>query len=253
MTVRSFEFRQVTKTFDASTAVADLTFGIVAGSHTALLGPSGCGKTTALRLLAGLETPTAGEVRLDGAVVSADGRVLVPPHNRHLTMVFQDLALWPNLTVAENVSLGLAGLRLPRATAASRAREALELCRIPELSRRRPGELSGGQQQRAALARAIAPRPAFIILDEPFTGLDLVLKSQLSGELLALAARWDITLVMVTHDPSDALAMCRTALVLQAGRLLESGDLRRLIDTSDVELFRVFRDGLSRTTSSPPA
>src|SRR5262249_12266433 len=221
--------------------LAAVSFTIAAGTHTALLGPSGCGKSTALRLLAGLDSPSAGQVLLDGQVVSRPAQVVLPPHRRGVALVFQDLALWPNLSVLDNVLLGLAGARLARAEAGERAREALALCHIKELVRRKPGQLSGGQQQRVALARAVAVRPVFLLLDEPFAGLDLVTKTRLLGEINALAAERKLTLVLVTHDPWEATTLCRSALVLGGGRVEESGAFAEVLRAPQSELLRVFR------------
>jgi ABC-type Fe3+/spermidine/putrescine transport system ATPase subunit len=144
---------------------------IISGGGLAIIAPSGCGKSTALRLLAGLEAPSSGEILLDGRVISKPCHIVVPPRQRGITMVFQDLALWPNLTVLDNVLLGLASERLTRIEARRRADEALSVCKI-DLATRKPGNISGGQQQRVALARALAGKPRFLFLDEPFSGLD---------------------------------------------------------------------------------
>ncbi len=165
-----FEFRSVSKTYDGRTILAEVSFIIPTGEHTAILGPSGCGKSTALRLLAGLEAPSAGQVLLDGCIVSQPNTVLQPPHLRGVAMVFQDLALWPNLSVMDNVLLGLSGVGLTKQEARTRASEALALCAIESLAKRKPGTISGGEQQRAALARAIAGRPSYLLLDEPPVG-----------------------------------------------------------------------------------
>ncbi len=237
-----FELRSVSKRYDGSDALSDVSFTLAAGDHTALLGPSGSGKSTALRLLAGLEAPDAGAVLLDGSVASKTGRIILPPHRRGVALVFQDLALWPNLSVSDNVLLGLAGLRLSRHDARARAAEALSLCGIESLSSRKPGQISGGQQQRVALARAVAVRPAFLLLDEPFVGLDLILKARLLAEVAALASRQDLTLLLVTHDPGEAVALCRSAVVLDHGRVVEAGVLGDLLRAPRSELLRVFRE-----------
>ncbi len=247
MTLSRFEFRSVTKTYEGRDALSAVSFSLAAGEHTALLGPSGSGKTTALRLLAGLEAPDRGEVMLNSEVVSTSGRIILPAHRRGIALVFQDLALWPNLSVRDNVLLGLAGLGLARSEARARAEEALTLCGIEELAGRRPGRISGGQQQRVALARAIAVRPAFLLLDEPFAGLDLVLKARLLEEIAGLATRQSLTLLLVTHDPSDALTLCRFAIVLDEGRVAEAGCLADLLRAPRSELLRVFREHLQRT------
>ncbi len=248
-----FEFRRVTKRFGDQTAVTDLSFHLPPGRHTAILGPSGCGKTTALRLLAGLDAPTTGEVLLDGEVISDSRGVHLPPHRRRLTLVFQDLALWPNLTVLENVRLGLSGSGLDKRESKSQARAALDLCGVGDLAGRRPSELSGGQQQRVALARAIAPKPEYILLDEPFAALDLVIKARLVDELRRLADKREVTLLLVSHDPSDAASLCPWACVLDEGRLNEAGPLADLLNNPCSRLLRLFRErlllGLPGTTT----
>lgn len=246
-----FEFRAVTKRFGDVTAVSGLSLHLLHGRHTAILGPSGCGKSTVLRLLAGLEAPTSGEVLVDGEVISDSGGVHLPPHRRRLTLVFQDLALWPNLTALGNVRLGLNGSALSRRESKSRARAALELCAVGDLAERRPSELSGGQQQRVALARAVAPKPDFILLDEPFAALDLVLKARLTDELRRLADAQRVTFVLVSHDPSDAIALCRWACVLDGGRLGEAGPLENLLKEPRSALLRLFRERLSPRDAAP--
>ena len=217
-------------------AVLDADLTIVPGAHTALLGPSGCGKSTVLRLLAGLEAPSAGHVKLDDVTLSAPGRVLVPPHRRGVSMVFQDLALWPNLTAAQNVALGL-GI----APDAAPVRDALTACEIGALSDRRPGVLSGGEQQRVALARAIAAEPAFLFLDEPFAGLDLITKETLLERITALRDARGFTVVLVSHDPDEVHALCDHAVVMDGGRVLARGTLTELLEDPPSELVRRFR------------
>jgi ABC-type Fe3+/spermidine/putrescine transport system ATPase subunit len=236
-----FEFRSVSKTYDGRTILAEVSFIIPTGEHTAILGPSGCGKSTALRLLAGLEAPSAGQVLLDGCIVSQPNTVLQPPHLRGVAMVFQDLALWPNLSVMDNVLLGLSGVGLTKQEARTRASEALALCAIESLAQRKPGTISGGEQQRAALARAIAGRPSYLLLDEPFSGLDLITKAKLLGEIAVLAAERRVTLLLVTHDPLEATTLCRFAIVLNNGRIEESGILADLLRTSQSQMLKIFR------------
>jgi iron(III) transport system ATP-binding protein len=241
MTGSHFEFRAVSQRYAGHAALVGVSFAVSAGEHTALLGRSGSGKSTALRLLAGLELPSEGHVLLDGQVVSEPRRVVLPPHRRGVAMVFQDLALWPNLTVLENVLLGLAAARLSRQQARVRAREALTLYGIDALANRKPGQLSGGEQQRVALARATAPRPQFLLLDEPFSGLDLVLKTRLLKEIAALADEQQLTVLLVSHDPLDAVTLCRSAVVLEEGRVTEAGALADLLNAPRSELLRTFQ------------
>ncbi|HKH43317.1 MAG TPA: ATP-binding cassette domain-containing protein [Thermoanaerobaculia bacterium] len=242
------ELRAVTKSYGGNLtlmrALRRVSFAVPVGEHTSLLGPSGSGKSTLLRLLAGLEAPDEGEVWMGGALVSAAGRIDLPPHRRGIAMVFQDLALWPNLSVLDNVLLGLSGARLPRIERIDRARQALALCSIEDLADRRPETLSGGQQQRVALARALALEPRLLLLDEPFSGLDLVVKARLIEEVHRLAEERGFTVLLVSHDPLEATPLCRAAVVLQAGEIEEAGPLAALLREPRSELLRAFRDQL---------
>jgi len=238
------ELRAVSKYYDGDFALWQVSVTVPWGEHTALLGPSGSGKSTALRLLAGLEAPTEGEVWIDGELASGAGREQVPPHRRGIAMVFQDLALWPGLSVLDNVLLGLSGAGLPRAERRERARWALSLCSIEDLAGRRPETLSGGQQQRVALARALAPEPRLLLLDEPFSGLDLVVKARLIDEVRRLAEERRLTVLLVSHDPLEATPLCRAAVVLREGEVEESGPLAALLEAPRSELLRAFKEQL---------
>jgi len=225
-----FEVRSLSKSYGTTRALCEVSFAVTAGEHLAILGPSGSGKSTTLRLLAGLEAPDAGLVLLNDVPVSEPGRILLAPHRRGISLVFQDLALWPNLSAHANVMMGLSGLALSRPAALARTQEALSLCRIEDLADRKPAAMSGGQQQRVALARAVAVRPAFLLMDEPYAGLDLVLKSRLLPEVRELAALQEMTVILVTHDPWEAMSLCRSAVVLDQGRIVEAGPLTDLLD-----------------------
>lgn len=244
MNASQFAFRSVSKLYDKHLVLDEVSFTIPAGEHTAILGRSGCGKSTVLRLLAGLETPSAGQVLLDEAVVAEPHRILRPPHLRGVAMVFQDLALWPNLSVLDNVLLGLSGTRLRNEEARTRAREALALCAIEWLAHRKPGILSGGEQQRVALARALAVQPSFLLLDEPFAGLDLVTKAKLLEEIAALAAAQHLTIILVTHDPYEGTTLCRSALLLESSHVEESGTWEEILSNPRSEMLRAFRGHL---------
>jgi ABC-type Fe3+/spermidine/putrescine transport system ATPase subunit len=237
-----FQFCSVSKVYDGHSALSEVSFTVNAGEHTAILGSSGCGKTTALRLLAGLEAPSHGQVLLDGKVISEPNRVLMPPLLRGIAMVFQDLALWPNLTVMGNVLLGLSGAKLARREARARAAESLTLCGIAALAHRRPAQLSGGQQQRVALARAIAARPRLLVLDEPFSSVDITTTARLLEEIRSLAAQQKLTIVLVSHDPQEAIAICQTAVVLEDGHVQESGPLGDLLRDPHSQMLKTFRD-----------
>ena len=195
------------------------------GEYFALLGPSGCGKTTLLRLLAGLDAPDAGEIRLDGRPATD-----LPAHRRPVNTVFQSYALFPHLTVWDNVAFGLRMKRVPAAELKRRVAQALELTQIRDLADRHPARLSGGQKQRVALARAVVNEPAVLLLDEPLGALDLALRRQLQGELKALQRRLGITFIHVTHDQEEALALSDRVGVLRAGRLEQVGPPRALYE-----------------------
>lgn len=245
MKASRFEFLHVSKSYEGHTALNDASFALVSGEHAAIIGQSGCGKSTTLRLLAGLEAPSVGKILMDGEVVSEANSILKQPHLRGVAMVFQDLALWPNLSVMDNVLLGLSGQRLTKHEARRRASEALKLCGIELLASRKPGTISGGQQQRVAVARAIAVRPDLLLLDEPFSDLDLVTKMKLLHEISALATDQKLTIILVTHDPMEATIMCRRAVVLVEGQIEEAGALADLLKAPQSEMLKVFRDSSS--------
>jgi iron(III) transport system ATP-binding protein len=199
------EMREVSKTYNSRTAVDGFSMSVERGERVALVGPSGCGKTTVLRLLAGLEVPTSGVINIDGALVAEHGRNVVEPERRHIGMVFQDLALWPNMTVLEHLEFALRYDRRNKLTdKPGRIRNVLEMVRMGDRARARPGELSGGEQQRVALARALVANPTIVLMDEPLTSLDLDLKLHLRREILRLHAKLSFALVYVTHDAEEA-------------------------------------------------
>jgi iron(III) transport system ATP-binding protein len=201
---------------DQPPAVHDLSLSVCEGEIVALLGPSGCGKTTTLRLIAGFETPDAGTVRLRGEVVAGEGR-LVPPEARGVGLVFQDYALFPHLSVHENVAFGLA--RLERTRRRARVGDVLDLVGLSDFGGRYPHELSGGQQQRVAVARALAPAPALLLLDEPFSNLDADLRSQMRDDVEGILRHTGTTAVFVTHDQDEAFTLADRVGVLHRGRI----------------------------------
>lgn len=240
-----FELRSVSKKYDAAVSVlSHISFAIGPRQNIAILGPSGCGKSTILRLMAGLEPPTEGQILLNDAIASEEGRVLLPPYRRGIAMVFQDLALWPNLSVLDNVLLGIASQSLSKQEAHSRAIAALSLCRIEQLATRKPARISGGQQQRVALSRALASRPLFLFLDEPFSGLDLITKMELLSDISRLTKTEEVTLVLVSHDPMEATALCQSAVVLNQGRIEEIGNFNTLLSEPKSAILRVFKEQL---------
>ena len=204
--------------FDDVDAVSDLTIEVYEGELLAILGPSGCGKTTSLRLIAGFEAPTAGTLEVAGRFV-AGNRQFIPPEQRGVGMVFQDYALFPHMSVLENVEYGLRGFRDKRPLAMA----ALETTGLTALADRRVHELSGGEQQRVALARAMAPRPKLLLLDEPFSNLDLSLRAQVREELRDIVRETGITTILVTHDQEEALSIADRVAFMARGRIVQVG------------------------------
>jgi spermidine/putrescine transport system ATP-binding protein len=221
------EFRAATKRYGAVLAADALSFGIRRGEFLSFLGPSGCGKTTALRMLAGFEVPTSGEVLLDGARVNE-----VPAYCRPVNMVFQHYALFPHLCVADNIAYGLRQRR-PRPDKAGVARKvdrALDMVRLSGFGQRRIWEMSGGQQQRVALARAIVNEPKLLLLDEPLAALDRKLRREMQIELQTLQRQLGITFVLVTHDQEEALSMSDRFCIMRGGKIVQSGSPHALYD-----------------------
>jgi spermidine/putrescine transport system ATP-binding protein len=202
-------------------ALDDLTLDIRQGEFFTLLGPSGCGKTTCLRLIAGFEMPDAGTISLEGRDITQ-----LPPHQRQVNTVFQSYALFPHMSVAENVGFGLMMLGQPKSEVAHRVNQMLDLVQMSHLAARKPHQLSGGQQQRVALARALAPKPKVLLLDEPLSALDLKLRKEMQVELKRLQLETGITFVFVTHDQEEALTMSDRVAVMRAGRIEQMGSPR---------------------------
>jgi spermidine/putrescine ABC transporter ATP-binding subunit len=215
----------VTKAFGSVIAVNDLTLEIPRGIFLSLLGPSGCGKTTTLRLIAGFEQPSQGDIFIRGQCVN-----LVPAYRRDFSMVFQNFALFPHMTVANNVAFGLRMRRLSREERDTRVREALALVHLGGFEDRYPKQLSGGQQQRVALARAIVVRPAVLLLDEPLGSLDKKLREEMQVELRQLQQEIGITAVFVTHDQEEALTLSDRVAIMNAGKIEQMGTPRELYE-----------------------
>ncbi|WP_374530669.1 ABC transporter ATP-binding protein [Novosphingobium sp.] len=210
--------RNVTKRFPGapSPAVDDVSLDIMPGEFFVLLGPSGCGKTTLLRMIAGFEIPTEGQILIDGQDMA-----LVPPNKRPVNMVFQSYAVFPHMTVAQNVGYGLKIARTPGDEIAARVKEALELVKLDGLADRRPDQLSGGQRQRVALARSLIMRPKVLLLDEPLSALDAKLRAQMQFELADLQDEVGITFITVTHDQDEALSMAGRIAVMNKGEVAQ--------------------------------
>ncbi len=217
----------VRKSLGGAQVVRGLDLEVKAGELVALLGPSGCGKTTTLRMVAGLEHPEAGEIEIAGEKVDGPG-VRAPPEARRVSMVFQSYAVWPHRAVEENVAYPLERQGVAKPERAARVKEALELMRLAELARRMPSALSGGQLQRVALARAVVARPRVLLLDEPLSNLDAALKEELRAELAALKSRLGTTLLYVTHDQAEALALADRVAVMNQGQIEQLAPPREL-------------------------
>src|SRR3954451_22301222 len=212
------EVINVTRRFGAIEALRDVTLTIAHGEFFSLLGPSGCGKTTLLRVIAGLDFPDSGSLRLAG-----QDALTIPAHQRAVNTIFQSYALFPHLTVHDNVAFGLKMRKVPREQIETRVRSVMELTHITELAARKPSEISGGQKQRVALARALVNEPEVLLLDEPLGALDLKLRKELQQELRALQRRTGITFIYVTHDQDEALSMSDRIAVMNEGRIVQLG------------------------------
>jgi putative spermidine/putrescine transport system ATP-binding protein/spermidine/putrescine transport system ATP-binding protein len=228
-------FGHVTKAYGEAIAVRDLTLAIPRGSFFSLLGPSGCGKTTTLRLIAGFEIPDAGDVFIRGQRVTH-----VPPYRRDFAMVFQNFALFPHLTVAENVAFGLRMSGVGRADRDSQVAAALVMVKLSGFAERYPKQLSGGQQQRVAIARAIVMRPAVLLLDEPLGALDKNLRESMQVELRSLQRELGITTVFVTHDQEEALTMSDQIAVMRDGVIEQLGAPREVYERPATEFVATF-------------
>jgi len=231
LTTPAVHLQNVTKIFPAGRgtaeviAVNDISMDIPQGEFFTMLGPSGCGKTTTLRMIAGFETPTRGEIFIDGRPVGK-----TPPNKRPVNTVFQNYALFPHLSVGENVGFGLRLKRVPKEEVRARVREALEMVQLPDVEDRRPNQLSGGQQQRVALARALINEPAVLLLDEPLGALDLKLRKAVQLELKQLQSNLGITFIYVTHDQEEALTMSNRIAVIHGGVIQQAGAPREIYE-----------------------
>ena len=228
MSAAFLEVSGVTKRFASRPAVDRVSLTAARGEAVVIVGPSGCGKTTLLRLVAGLELPDAGEISLDGRQVARAGRNVVPPHDRGLGFVFQDLALWPHLTVRRNLEFVMESVKVPSAERAARTVAVLGLLQIEPLTHRYPHQLSGGEQQRVALARALVGNPGLLLLDEPFSSLDPDLRLVLRRELARLQRELQLTMVYVTHDREDAATLADRIVEMRSGTISAIYDANRM-------------------------
>lgn len=220
------EFQDVAKSYEGKSVLMDFTLSIMEGEFLTLLGPSGCGKTTVLRLLAGFDQPDHGEIRLDGKCIHA-----LPPHHRPVNTVFQHYALFPHMTVAENVAFGLKMKKLQKNAIKMRVEQTLEQVHLTACAHRKPHQLSGGQQQRVALARAIVNQPRIILLDEPLSALDYMLRKEMQYTLKSLQRKWNFTFLFVTHDQEEALSLSDRIAVMYHGTIQQIGSPQDIYET----------------------
>ncbi len=226
MSVGQIILSSVTKKFGDTVAVDDVSLQIEGGEFFSLLGPSGCGKTTTLRIIGGFVHPTAGEVFINGELMEE-----TPPYRRPVNTVFQNYALFPHKTVAQNIAFGLQMKKMPKAEISDAIERSLDLIQLPGYGERKPNELSGGERQRVALARALINEPTILLLDEPLSALDLKLRKQMQLELKALQRKIGITFVYVTHDQGEALALSDRIAVMNEGRILQVGTPSEIYDS----------------------
>jgi iron(III) transport system ATP-binding protein len=227
--VASVELRGLVKRYGPLAVVDNVSLTIEHGRLVCLLGPSGCGKTTTLRLIAGFVEPSAGEIRVGEQVISSPSRTL-PPERRNMSMIFQSYALWPHMTVAQNVAYGLELRKIDRETIKGKLKAILETTHLEQLADRYPGELSGGQQQRVALARALIVEPETLLLDEPLSNLDANLREEMRFEVRRLHDEYRYTTVYVTHDQSEAMTTADVIAVMNQGKIEQAGSPEEIYD-----------------------
>jgi iron(III) transport system ATP-binding protein len=253
------ELNQLTKRFGSFVAVKDVELSVERGKLVCLLGPSGCGKTTTLRLIAGFIGADGGEIRVDGRAVSTASRTL-PPEARNMSMIFQSYALWPHMTVFQNVAYGLKLRKLASSEIEARVREVLASTKLSALADRYPAELSGGQQQRVSLARALVVKPQILLLDEPLSNLDANLREEMRFEIRRLHDQFRYTTVYVTHDQAEAMTTADLIVVMSQGRIEQAGSPEDIYERPESEFVARFiggtnilkgRGGSDRTVAVP--
>jgi iron(III) transport system ATP-binding protein len=240
--VASVELRNLTKRYGSLAVVDNVSLLIEHGTLVCLLGPSGCGKTTTLRLIAGFVEPSEGEIQVGGKLLSSPART-APPERRNMSMIFQSYALWPHMTVAENIIYGLKLRKLDRDTIAKKLKTILDTTKLQALAARYPGELSGGQQQRVALARALIVEPETLLLDEPLSNLDANLREEMRFEIRRLHDQYRYTTVYVTHDQSEAMTTADLIAVMNAGKIEQAGTPEDIFDRPTSEFVARFIGG----------
>lgn len=218
----------VTTSYNGQPVLHDFSLEIEKGERLVILGPSGCGKTTVLRLLAGFIAPDSGSISIEGDLVAADGKTIKGPEARNVGMVFQDLALWPHLSVKGNLEFGLKAKNITKEKREQLIAEMLDLVQLSEYIHAKPGELSGGQQQRVALARALVLHPKALLMDEPLSSLDVDLNERIRKEILRLHNTLGFTLIYVTHDREEALDIGTRVLIMEKGRIERSGSVKEI-------------------------
>ena len=238
----TLELEKLTKQYPGVVSVDSISLAVAHGEFVCLLGPSGCGKTTTLRMIAGFIEPDAGQIRVGGRVVSSPGAV-VPPERRNMSMIFQSYAVWPHMTVRQNVEYGLRMKSMPTAEREARTSALLATTKLSAQADRYPSELSGGQQQRVALARAMAPKPEILLLDEPLSNLDANLRGEMRFEIRRLHDEFHYTSIYVTHDQSEAMTMADRIVIMNAGRIEQIGTPQEVYDRPNSKFVARFIGG----------
>lgn len=226
--MNALEVKHLIKCFDGKEVVSDISFNVEKGQLLALLGPSGCGKTTTLRMIAGLDTQNDGEIWIEGVLASHGSKSLIPQRLRHIGMVFQDLALWPHMTVCENIEFGLKAKGLAKTERQKKIDAVLTKVKMQKYANEYPSRLSGGQQQLIAIARAIATEPKLLLMDEPLSNIDVKLREEVRQEIRRIQHETQITTVYVTHDQEDAFLLANKVVVMNAGKVEQIGNTEEI-------------------------